>query len=282
MVWYFDFFQKMKSVRKKIFWSVCFSLLLSIQVEAQVSRNLANSYSRWAVEADMGAPVIAGTLTSASSGKVNLGLMYGAGVIWQWKCALGLGLSFSSGQNRLEARNYAADYLLGEDGMTYYLSQAYYQAEGITTYYYKDIYSDVSFLSGNIRAELNLINLFGGSSSERWFSVLLMPGVYVNQFTASVKRKSDNVLLLPERTGLNLGFGGDLALRFRLTRMFDLQLKSGLVWMSDNDFVGFSTPVLARYNYMWNTSVGVIFKIPQRGKRDNLMYVPRDGECHFL
>lgn len=266
----------MRDIRFVFFRGCCLIALLLIfgNINAQLSKDLGRRYSRWTVEVNAGLPFLVGNLTSLPDDKTYIGLSYGMRAGFQLNRAWGFGLSVMKGHNKMGARGYASDFLLGTDGMTYYLPQE------IETYPYKDIYSDVNFISGGFYADINLNHLFGGST-DHWYSFMLIPGIYVHQFSSVVKTKENDTGLFPKRTALSWGAGIDGALRFRISRLFDAQLRSGITWITDNDFVGLRTPILARYNYMWNTSVGLIFKIPERGKRGNVMYAPRNGECYW-
>lgn len=243
-------------------------------INAQVSKDLGRRYSRWTVEVNAGLPFLVGNLTSFSQDKTYMGFLYGARMGFQLNRAWGVGVSVNQGHNKMGARGYASDYLLGVDGMTYYLPQ------DMKTYSYKDIYSDVKYISGGIYADINVNHLFRGPS-DYWCSLMLIPGIYVHRFSSVVNKKKDDISLFPRRTALSWGAGIDAALRFRVTRLFDLQVRTGVTWITDNNYVGFRTPILARYNYMWNSVVGIIFKIPERGKRGNVMYAPRNGECYW-
>ena len=52
----------------------------------------------------------------------------------------------------------------------------------------------------------------------------------------------------------------------------DLQLKSGMAWVSNNHFDGVATCCTSKYNWLANLSVGVVWKIGNNKKKENLMY----------
>lgn len=243
---------------------------------AQASRFLYRDYTRWTIETYAGVPFMVGNLTAFSADRTYISPMYGVRGGFQVNRIFNIGLSASRGQNRLGARDYAADFLLCANGKTYYSPH-----ETLPTYAYKDIYSDITFMNAGIFTDVNLTSLAGFNSCDYGISLLLSPGIYIQQNEATVKRKADHLQLLPVRSGMSIGLGADLGLRIRTGKWIDLQLKTGITWLSDNDFIGFSTPIEARYNYVWNSSVGVIFKIPERGKRDNLIYMPRESACYW-
>ena len=71
---------------------------------------------------------------------------------------------------------------------------------------------------------------------------------------------------------MNLGLGGDLALRYRASKHIDLQLKSGVAWIANNNFDGVATCCTSKYNWLANLSVGVVWKMGNKKKKENLMY----------
>lgn len=252
---------------------VLFLSLCPLENQAQVSKFMAEKYSRWWVEASIGVPYLFGNMSSFAADKTYTGLLYGLRAGYQKSPIIGFSVSVNQGKNKMGARDYAADFMLGEDGKTYYLPTP------MNTVPYKEIYSDVGFFNVGLHGEVNLINLLGGSSAKTRLAVMVMPGIYIQNFKTTVKRKSSDEAYLPSRSRMNFGMGGELGIRVKATPLFDLQLRSGMVWMSDNNFVGFNTPIRARYNYMWNTVLGVIVKIPTAGRKDNVIYVPKEGVC---
>ncbi|MFR1239858.1 MAG: hypothetical protein ACLSDJ_01425, partial [Butyricimonas faecihominis] len=71
---------------------------------------------------------------------------------------------------------------------------------------------------------------------------------------------------------VNLGLGGDIALHYRAGKHIDLQLKSGVAWIANNNFDGVATCCSSKYNWLANLSVGVVWKIGNNKKKENLMY----------
>lgn len=245
-------------------------------VAAQFTKRRAFNYTRWSVEANAGIPFLVGNFTSFAAGKTYIGSYFEGGVGFQYNPIWGFRLSVGTGKNKLGARGYASDFLLGEDGMTYYLPVDQ------QTWRYKELYTKIQYFSAGVHADINLFNLFGGSASNYWFTVLLSPALYLRQHTPEVRTLADEKKLFSPGGRWCLGMGGDITLRVPLCRLFDLQCRTGIVWLTDNQFIGFDTPILARYNYTWTSVVGLVFKVPQRGKRGHLMYMPRRGECHWV
>ena len=61
-------------------------------------------------------------------------------------------------------------------------------------------------------------------------------------------------------------------MRYRAGKHIDLQLKSGLAWIANNNFDGVATCCTSKYNWLANLSVGVVWKIGNNKKKGNLMY----------
>ena len=117
-------------------------------------------------------------------------------------------------------------------------------------------------------------NFFGTKEMRRW-TVVLSPAVYLQKFSPKLYVKEDDKRFDTSSTldnDVNLGLGGDLALRYRAGKYIDLQLKSGVAWISNNNFDGVATCCTTKYNWLANLSVGVVWKIGNNKKRENLMY----------
>ena len=69
---------------------------------------------------------------------------------------------------------------------------------------------------------------------------------------------------------VNLGLGGDIALRYRASKHVDLQLKSGVAWIANNNFDGVVTCCTSKYNWQANLSVGVVWKVGNNKKEREL------------
>ena len=77
-------------------------------------------YSKWSLEASIGMPFFSGDINSLSDDKTYIGGQYGVKLGYQITPTIGLGLSGTYGRNKAGSPDYAKDYILGADGMTYY------------------------------------------------------------------------------------------------------------------------------------------------------------------
>lgn len=243
---------------------------VSIRTEMKtLKKEYFRDYSRWTIEAGIGMPFFAGDINSLSAGKTYIGGQYGLRLGYQISPTIGLGLSGAYGRNKAGSPDYAKDYILGLDGMTYYPPTT---IEGTK---YSDIYSRIDVLDFGLHLNLNLNNLFVENRGQHVFTVLLQPAVYLQKFSPKVYKKSGGRATAGSLdNSVNFGAGGDIAFRFRTGRLLDLQLNSGIVWISNNSFDGVVTIAKARDSYMWNAGLTAIFKLNGRKHKDNLIYAP--------
>ena len=125
-----------------------------------------------------------------------------------------------------------------------------------------------------LHGDFNVNNFFGKKELRRW-TVLLSPAVYLQKFSPKLYKKEDDKRFDTSSTldnGVNLGLGGDIALRYRTSKHIDLQLKSGVTWIANNNFDGVATCCSSKYNWLANLSVGVVWKMGNNKKKENLMY----------
>lgn len=106
----------------------------------------------------------------------------------------------------------------------------------------------------------------------RKLSVIFSPSYYLQYFRPTVYKKSDDTRytnrdLHYENTS---GVGGELAVRFRASRIVDFQVKGGGVYGFNEKFDGVAGD--NSNNIMAYVQAGVIFKLNGKTKRDNLIY----------
>ena len=243
---------------------------VSVRTEMKtLKKEYFRDYSRWTLEAGIGMPFFSGDINSLSADKTYIGGQYGLRLGYQISPTIGLGLSGTYGRNKAGSPDYAKDYILGLDGMTYYPPTT---IEGTK---YADIYSRIDVLDFGLHLNLNLNNLFVENRGQHVFTVLLQPAVYLQKFSPKVYKKSGGRATTGSLdNSVNFGAGGDIAFRFRTGRLLDLQLNSGIIWISNNSFDGVVTIAKARDSYMCNAGLTAIFKLNGRKHKDNLIYAP--------
>lgn len=234
---------------------------------------LYKDYSRWSIGVNIGMPFYAGDFRSVSRGNNNwAGYMFGLQGSYQFNPIFGARLSVDYGSNRAGSQRYEDDFVLLPNGNTYYNVDF---PEGGS--YYKDLYSSVHSWNFGLNAEVNLLNLFRRSDGDRRWAVVLAPGIYLQKFSSTVKNRSNDEQFADKLDNkVNLGLGGDLAVRYRINHNFDVQLKGGMIWINNQDFDGINSINTTKHNSMVTAQVGLIWKVgnSKGRKKDNIMYAP--------
>lgn len=236
-------------------------------------KTLYKDYSRWSIGVNIGMPFYAGDFRSVSRGNNNwAGYMFGLQGSYQFNPIFGARLSIDYGSNRAGSQRYEDDFVLLPNGNTYYNVDF---PEGGS--YYKDLYSSVHSWNFGLNAEVNLLNLFRRSDGDRRWAVVLAPGIYLQKFSSTVKNRSNDEQFADKLDNkVNLGLGGDLAVRYRINHNFDVQLKGGMIWINNQDFDGINSINTTKHNSMVTAQVGLIWKVgnSKGRKKDNIMYAP--------
>lgn len=236
-------------------------------------KTLYKDYSRWSIGVNIGMPFYAGDFRSVSRGNNNwAGYMFGLQGSYQFNPIFGARLSVDYGSNRAGSQRYEDDFILLPNGNTYYNVDF---PEGGS--YYKDLYSSVHSWNFGLNAEVNLLNLFRRSDGDRRWAVVLAPGIYLQKFSSTVKNRSNDEQFADKLDNkVNLGLGGDLAVRYRINHNFDVQLKGGMIWINNQDFDGINSINTTKHNSMVTAQVGLIWKVgnSKGRKKDNIMYAP--------
>ena len=236
-------------------------------------KELYQDYSRWSVGVNVGIPYFAGDFRSLGRGNHNFGgYLFGIQGGYQFNPLFGLRLSVDYGSNKAGSQQ-------AEDGFTLLPNgNAYYNVdfpEGAARY--SDVYSKIDMLNVGLNWETNLVNLFRrGDGKCRW-AVIAAPGIYLQKFSPEVNRRSDDSRFADHiNKKVNLGLGGDLAVRYRVNSSLDVQLKGGMMWINNRDFDGIRSINSTRHNTAITVQAGVVWKIGngRYGKKDNLMYAP--------
>lgn len=215
--------------------------------------------SRWMVGLNVGIPFFWGDMLSMAAGKTYVGFAAGIQGGYRISELFALSISADYAKGKLGARSYAQDYLLAQDGMTWYVPQQQAMSR------YADLYSDVSLFNLGLSFDINVNRLFSKSALKHRFTVWISPAIYAQFFSSDIHVKADNSLysnvsISPSK--ISFGLGGALTMRYRINNSFDLQLKNSGIWVTDNNFDGIRTPFgKTKYNAMWLPQVGIIWNI---------------------
>ena len=255
-------------MRKTVF-SLCFLMVTSFSVAQIQKKKIGNDFSRWSLGVNGGISAFRGDMISFSADKTYIGVQGGLQLGYQFTPTFGLSLTADMGQGKGSAKKWEKAFKIYPNGESYYGTDP---ATGFA--YYNDIYTKIKYFTLGLHGDFNVNNFFGKKELRRW-TVLLSPAIYLQKFSPKLYRKGDDKRFDTSSTldnDVNLGLGGDIALRYRASKHIDLQLKSGVAWIANNNFDGVATCCTSKYNWLANLSVGVVWKIGNNKKKENLMY----------
>ena len=254
---------------KKLLLPFCLLMLLfSLSVRAQ-KKQVYDDFSRWSLGVNGGISAFRGDMISFSADKTYIGGQGGLQLGYQFTPTFGLSLTADMGQGKGSAKKWEKAFKIYPNGESYYGTEP---EAGFA--YYNDIYAKIKYFTLGLHGDFNVNNFFGKKELRRW-TVLLSPAVYLQKFSPKLYKKEDDKRFDTSSTldnDVNLGLGGDIALRYRASKYIDLQLTSGVAWIANNNFDGVATCCTSKYNWLANLSVGVVWKIGNNKKKENLMY----------
>lgn len=257
---------------KKLFVFLCLitgTVIPSLAQKQDTKKEIYPEYSRWSLGVNGGISIFRGDMISLSADKTYIGGQGGLQLGYQFTPTFGLSLTGDLGTAKGSAKKWEKNYIVYPDGNSYYGTSP---EDGFA--YYNGIYSKVKYFMLGLHADFNVNNFFGHKEMRRW-TILLSPAVYLQKFSPKLYLKDGDQRFDKNSTlnnDMNLGLGGDLVLRYRTSKHIDLQLKSGVTWIDNNDFDGVATCCSSKYNWLANLSVGVIWKIGNTRKKENLVY----------
>ena len=255
-------------MRKTVF-SLCFLMVTSFSVAQIQKKKIGNDFSRWSLGVNGGISAFRGDMISFSADKTYIGVQGGLQLGYQFTPTFGLSLTADMGQGKGSAKKWEKAFKIYPNGESYYGTEP---EAGFA--YYNDIYAKIKYFTLGLHGDFNVNNFFGKKELRRW-TVLLSPAVYLQKFSPKLYKKEDDKRFDTSSTldnDVNLGRGGDIALRYRASKYIDLQLTSGVAWIANNNFDGVATCCTSKYNWLANLSVGVVWKIGNNKKKENLMY----------
>ena len=261
-------------MRKTVF-SLCFLMVTSFSVAQIQKKKIGNDFSRWSLGVNGGISAFRGDMISFSADKTYIGVQGGLQLGYQFTPTFGLSLTADMGQGKGSAKKWEKAFKIYPNGESYYGTEP---EAGFA--YYNDIYAKIKYFTLGLHGDFNVNNFFGKKELRRW-TVLLSPAVYLQKFSPKLYKKDGDKRFDTSSTldnDVNLGLGGDIALRYRAGKHIDLQLKSGVAWIANNNFDGVATCCSSKYNWLANLSVGVVWKMGNNKKKENLMYAPARSE----
>lgn len=216
-------------------------------------------FSRWQAGLNAGIPFFWGDMLSMSAGKTYIGFAAGLQCSYRFSELLSVTLSADYTAGRLGARDYAENYMLSPDGMTWYIPGTQPLMP------YKDLYSNIQSVNIGLGLDINVNRIFWKDISGHRFTAWISPAVYGQYFHTDIHSKTDDSRYSDGTTqpaGFSLGLGGSMSLRYRIAGDLDIQLKNTAIWMTDNNFDGIRTIFgKTRHNAAWTPQIGIIWNI---------------------
>lgn len=254
---------------RKLLFVFSFLIITSFSFAQGQKKQVYSDFSRWSLGVNGGISIFRGDMVSFSADKTYIGGQGGLQLGYQFTPTFGLSLTADMGQGKGSAKEWEKNFKIYPNGESYYGTEL---EAGFA--YYNDLYAKVNYFTVGLHGDFNVNNFFGKKELRRW-TVLLSPAIYLQKFSPKLYKKEGDKRFDASSTldnDVNLGLGGDLALRYRAGKRVDLQLKSGVAWIANNNFDGVATCCTSKYNWLANLSVGVVWKIGNHKKKENLMY----------
>ncbi|MFP5146351.1 hypothetical protein ACJEEI_07355 [Bacteroides uniformis] len=258
--------------------------------EIKTDTTVAPGY--WYIGMEFFSPIIYDDLYSWTrhGGKFHFGKGIQLKAGYQFSPVFGVEVNVGVGYNQATASKFQHDYVLGVyDAYTYY---PYTLINGNTYYYpaedlvgeqgkhiedvkvegvsFKYLQSRIRFLQSSINATFNITRLFYTSVySEKPIELWIKPGVYLSHFRSQLYDTNTGKKIAPRinRT-ITWGFGGDIAVRFNLSRKWSIEAISRLVWERDHAIDGILNAKRAYDSYVWQPAIGVTYKFHNRQSKN--------------
>lgn len=164
---------------------------------------------RWSVGANVGMPFFWGDMLTIASDKTYGGIaagIQGSYRIYSW---LATSLSVDYAYGKLGPRGYAKDFLLAQDGMTWYVPQSEAMRK------YEELNSKVQLVNVGLSLDFNVNRIFGEQAAKNRFTAWVSPTVYGQFFFSDIRLKENGELYSDGTTSpaaISLGLGGSASL----------------------------------------------------------------------
>lgn len=247
----------------------------------QVKMETYQEYSHWTVGVNVGIPFTGGDMTSFSDEKTYLGFIGGLQFGYQFNPIFGISLTGDYGFNKAGSKSWENNFVLAPNGSTVLGISTLNPVLPAGDQFFKDLYTLERYFMAGLHFDVNLVNLFSRtkSANRRW-AIILSPAVYGQKFSPEVKLKSNDERFANKLTNnINLALGGDLVFRYRASKHLDVQLKCTGNWIDNQKFDGIINTASYqkddhKYNWMAAAQIGVVWKIGNKNKKDNILWAP--------
>lgn len=249
----------------------------------------------WYVGAGYSVPFMFADTYSLTEAKNHLGgridLKFGR----RFSNIFGLELGLYHGRMKTTARDFSRKFVLATNGMTYY---PYTLVDGteyseypdlfgfwdtnsanahLTGTRYSDIYVKTNYTQLSLQGVFNLNRLFMNvpKDREQFFSVFLKPGFYLQRFSSRAFKTANDEAAAPRiKPPITVGLGGDLAMHFRLSHNWGLEINSSLVWASSQELDGIRTMKISHDDYIWSNGATLIYKFGRKHREVPQVQIP--------
>lgn len=217
----------------------------------------------WYVTIKGGMPFGVSTFTSFSNDKVHLGYDYGVSVGYKYNSIFSTELSASFGKMGLGPSKCCSNYWLWDGGYRYLMPIL--NEEG---YFYKDLYSSVSFQQYGLQVNIDLLPIFNPNTSSR-FNFSISPAIYGMVTNATIKTVAKKVLIKENNSQFGFGVGGDISVGYKLTRNLTIRLSSGINYVLGKRFDGIQVDI-HNSNFVLNNNISFIWNFSKKKKKKNI------------
>lgn len=258
----------------------------------------------WYIGAEFFSPFIYDDLYSwGKDTKFNMGAGLQLKGGYQFSSVFGLEANIGVGRNYMNTSSFQKDYVLGVyDAYTYY---PYILINGTTFQYspsgvigeqgnnpnavqvegvrFDKIRSRVRFVQSSLNATFNVTRMFYASTyREKPVELWLRPGVYLSRFWSQVYNTETGEKIAPRvNRSRTWGLGGDIALRFNLSPYWAIDVNNRLIWERDHSIDGVLNAKRAYDSYIWQPSVGLVYKFRKKGGEAMPSSLPAEMEMDF-
>ncbi len=244
-----------------------------IKLEAdKIRQEIKQNYSNFSIGLYGGLPFYQGAdMATIAHDKTNFGYLGGIQLGYHFNPFFGISLTGQYGKGNVGVKKDELGFRLLPTGV---VDQSLMNPQGVA---FSDLNGSIAHMAAGLHLDFNIAPIFN-SSANRKFAVILSPGVYLQKFSPEVKQISTGNKFVTADLGgdLTLGAGGNLDIRYRASKTVDVMLKGGAAWITNNplhDGIDNKDTNL-KYAVVGQVALGVIFKLGNTDKIDNVLYAP--------
>ncbi len=264
----------------------CSCVLIPLAATAKTEkeeRKQKTTIPYWYFNVGYETPFMHGDMYSLTKEKTNFGIGPNIRLGYRFNSLFGLELKAMYARMKGYSPSGSENFVLGDNGMTYYkytmVKGSDYSAgpdnlwgiwgendfETINANPYSEMYSKVDQFQLGLMGTLNLNRLFMYVPNDRTqrFTMFLKPAIYANKYhSATYFRANDQRATKKYKSPISVGLGGELSLDWAISRHFGVELYTGIMWVSDQEFDGIRTIKKAKDDFTWSVGANLSFRFP--------------------